>query len=1440
MSDEAAREDARREYQSSLEDLTFNSKPHINMLTILAEENLHFAKDIVAIIEAQIDKAPPAEKLPVLYLVDSIVKNVGGEYLAVFAKNLVSSFICVFEKVDENTRKSLFKLRSTWDEIFPLKKLYALDVGVNAVDPAWPIKPLPNTEDVATQRTSTPQLQHPVVSEKSLTQEQVIRQQLLAKQKQLLELQQKKIELELEQTKAQLVANQMNQSGAPINTPQQPVIPKITQQVPHSKTWPTTQIDKFSTRDPRLNRTASAALTVKEQVTYKKEPGSAGNLLNAQEKRGHQSLEKQSRVEKTKLAKKDVTGDDKPKSKSASPLSRGAQGRCKNSEPEHFKVTDPRLQKYISEKAETKEDDRKRSMEKKDKDEQVKSSDQKRLTNSRGKLANGTLSKQERNETSDKQDAKVKKAIRKRSRSRSRSPSAHHSPIRKERRRRHLHAELPPAHTRQDRTTPKKSISETRRPKRSMDDRSAESRMLPESKENVKRWKSGWEGNKPLKQPDDKSVPQRHKSWTSSPRPAMPRIPRHRLSVDVNLQIPDVLNSASKRDLLKKASKRHADGEISQEDFIRVAYQINRLFQYQEEKQRSDSWEGSSDDGKLPKNKTLLSSPQSQQGNLSDAEKSYFEHKSKLRRTQVQHPAVRDPHSPVRERASHPRPVPEEKDQKRYTGTMEGTEDFVREPFNRHHDPRKCDRLPPNSGLVLRRSPSPSCLDGASGKSPLAVFDQLSSDMETQQLHVGEMSPRFESPNSVHSDTGPDVPLPLELPSRHEILSAPSRNMSGGIPCESPGHTPPHSSEGSITQASVTRHDGPKGSVDGRPNHVGQSRSDVQARTHLHSRYEGNPGSVRYDGAGGPHGSSRFDGHGRYENTYQSRFEGPALHKATERFDSSNRFDGPMRSMEPHSIGVFDASHPQQSFGRFDGPVGPQSHGRFDGPGPMGFDNPVRPGRFDGPMRFDCPMQQGPGRFEGPIRFQHRQAAYDGTHGPPGRMRFDGPGNQSTGMCFENPSGPMIFEGQAQGIPRYDCTPQQVGPRYCGPPNLPNQLRPQGQVSVTNSGGQPTSNFNMTNRFSEPFGGAPQQFQQNVSQGQSFSVPVATLSGFSDSFRSLTPFTGAPVQQTILPSLGQPFIQQTPVPFSQAGSQIPQPESHLGQMDVNDLLSKLISTGIIKPTSTDPAQNELSQNSQSQTTVEEEDDEEQVDDESLPDLTSFVLEDMKQRFDSVITKLYTGIQCYSCGMRFTASQTDVYADHLDWHYRQNRSEKDISKKVTHRRWYYSLTDWIEFEEIADLEERAKSNFFEKVHEEVVQKTQEAAKEKEFQSVKATPDAVFESCEICQEQFEMYWEEEEEEWHLKNAIRVDEKTYHPSCYEDYKNTSSFVDCTPSPNKVLTDPLNAFLTQGQDEMALGTSIKEIKEEPEMADVDVVVDKTECQVKLEGDTQTSAIIY
>ena len=48
-------------------------------------------------------------------------------------------------KVDENTRSSMWKLRQTWKDVFPEKKLYALDVRVNSIDPAWPVSAPPTS-----------------------------------------------------------------------------------------------------------------------------------------------------------------------------------------------------------------------------------------------------------------------------------------------------------------------------------------------------------------------------------------------------------------------------------------------------------------------------------------------------------------------------------------------------------------------------------------------------------------------------------------------------------------------------------------------------------------------------------------------------------------------------------------------------------------------------------------------------------------------------------------------------------------------------------------------------------------------------------------------------------------------------------------------------------------------------------------------------------------------------------------------------------------------------------------------------------------------------------------------------------------------------------------------------------------------------------------------
>jgi len=49
MADEAV-----DDFRSSLADLTFNSKPLINMLTMLAEENAQYAEQIVGVIEEHI------------------------------------------------------------------------------------------------------------------------------------------------------------------------------------------------------------------------------------------------------------------------------------------------------------------------------------------------------------------------------------------------------------------------------------------------------------------------------------------------------------------------------------------------------------------------------------------------------------------------------------------------------------------------------------------------------------------------------------------------------------------------------------------------------------------------------------------------------------------------------------------------------------------------------------------------------------------------------------------------------------------------------------------------------------------------------------------------------------------------------------------------------------------------------------------------------------------------------------------------------------------------------------------------------------------------------------------------------------------------------------------------------------------------------------------
>jgi pre-mRNA cleavage complex 2 protein Pcf11 len=160
---------------------------------------------------------------------------------------------------------------------------------------------------------------------------------------------------------------------------------------------------------------------------------------------------------------------------------------------------------------------------------------------------------------------------------------------------------------------------------------------------------------------------------------------------------------------------------------------------------------------------------------------------------------------------------------------------------------------------------------------------------------------------------------------------------------------------------------------------------------------------------------------------------------------------------------------------------------------------------------------------------------------------------------------------------------------------------------------------------------------------------------------------------------------------------------------------------------------------------------------------------MKVRPNAVVSLLYSGMQCGSCGLRFPADQTVRYSTHLDWHFRQNRREKGAAKKPQSRKWYCSVVDWIQFEETETSDEK-RLNWFEAQAREKSDKegdrNGESASPEESTSVAVGSSPEDNKCFVCREDLDQFFHEESEEWHLKDAVRMDGVTYHRLCYRDH--------------------------------------------------------------------------
>lgn len=87
-------------YEEKLEELTFNSKPLINTLTQLAEDAVSlYAADITTIIVNKLRALPPHNRQPLLYLMDSILKNVQGPFVALFEASIMDVLFHSFDMV---------------------------------------------------------------------------------------------------------------------------------------------------------------------------------------------------------------------------------------------------------------------------------------------------------------------------------------------------------------------------------------------------------------------------------------------------------------------------------------------------------------------------------------------------------------------------------------------------------------------------------------------------------------------------------------------------------------------------------------------------------------------------------------------------------------------------------------------------------------------------------------------------------------------------------------------------------------------------------------------------------------------------------------------------------------------------------------------------------------------------------------------------------------------------------------------------------------------------------------------------------------------------------------------------------------------------------------------------------------------------------------------
>ncbi|XP_069362227.1 pre-mRNA cleavage complex 2 protein Pcf11 [Maniola hyperantus] len=1437
------------EYASSLSDLTVNSKPLINMLTILAEENIEHAGVIVETVEKHLEKVPPDIKLPVLYLVDSIIKNVGGAYTQKFSQSIVNMFTKTFKQVDEKIRSQMFKLRETWHDVFPSTKLYQLDVKVNLIDPAWPIQVQPQQSNIHVnpnflkKPTQTPTTSVAV----GLTEEEERMRNILAKKEQeLLMLQRKKVEMELEQTRRQLQLAEKTTKKTPVAPPVvvsapvatvaalpsmpvamvspvlAPVVPDPTPTLsvkqrlgpPVNKSSSSSRIAPVSgmlataRRDPRLARRPQ---TLRPAPTPQPAPAPivppiAPNVFDIKP------------LERVTKRKNVITIDVRPET-----------------------ARDPRVDRARNRKREERRHERDKEKQEKDKQDDEKTPvdvyidrlpDPKRIN----KLP--PIPKIQR----DKEDPPVKR---------------------------------------------KKDLARDKKKRKDAKDSSSSSpEKRQKSKEKKVKTKERMEVDekptepevvafKELKNYHKERYMRRNKEKSESPEKTEKEVPKPAEestnppeivaeTKDVDLRVLPVITEAAAPVAHKRPSTESLEGKVKKNKLDK----FDILFGNEDVDLR-----------KLPQVEEVNPPPppsitENNVKAVAKIDKTEDDTNEDVIASPVRSP--RKDWNEVKEKEEVTKKTPSKLDLVR-AKLAEATKvkDGLGRPllFSKSPSVEKERRRTLSVEEQDARTDNAEDFDAGDHKKTISII----MNQAKEQLTDGQLD-KNQYNTLMYQVLQLNEKLKLKEAKQRESLEISKRKLKAHLHDDNKVSSPKSSPSERNNFGDIDERITPAPFVDpvmpeNNQNHF--QDSDMRMNP-FRENMEMAP-QVPFPGP--PMMPPMFMGQFPVWRGQRPRMEefGP------------RRFRG---SMPPYFRGKFDKRIPRPQFeprmpllpaptlGMCQGECPLKRYERSESPPPLGTpgynvpptdynileyidQDPVKTIQIDGIPReirfygetaiimldWDDPREikfwPGCRRVtfdnkdsvvlsfnEGYKQVEIDDQVFDIRFGAPTReLYINGRwyecffGGQPLGVLIDNQPHLVHLEGP---LPQVDIGKTRRTDLVAGKINLivnatnicpvyldakvqkfhvngqfftirfvdalqtvlineqpfkveygdlprpimiggeklfirfsalPKNIRP-GQVEIVEMQGNvgtPLPELEPMLDELEPHTNdliTPMETDDMplIEMPQKPPTPEREMKGL-DMLASLMPTSMAPASSSEYSSAEPLFVKPDKIP----GLETPSEEKPLPSMpvldniNVSDLYAKLVATGIV------PMPNDAKPEVKADAT----EDRPREDKNVLHKVDLLKSHTLKVKQPAIVAKLYGGMQCSGCGARFPPEHTVRYSQHLDWHFRQNRRERDSARRAHSRHWHYDLSDWLQYEELEDLEEREK-NWFETgggAEEEPPSDTEE--------SPSAAAGAPQHHCALCGDRFQQFYNEDREEWHLRNSVRHESQYYHPLCLQDYK-------------------------------------------------------------------------